>query len=407
MNNYGQIGDGTMARRRTPVAVVNQTADGFLNLLPGTNFELPPSVGVPFFLVASGNVASGKATVRTAAKFNGADVGKSGKVFVTAAVPPGSLVAASSPMSAAGSLGAGAVSKPISSAVTGSSSFVLINLTDLGWKEVTNGQLLPYATGVLGDQLSAQIILDNTDTTNLKGAQFCLGYGIDAAQMVATGTMRVVASIPDPNATGAAAVSCIVAGPPVNYSLTLPSGWSLLGNSLNQSLSVAALYNDVNAVTSVWKWDANRRGWEFYTPLMDATALQTYAASKGYAVLATINPGEGYWVNAKAPPTIGAQSGDSFILTGMNLAKGWNMVATGNDISPSEFNANLKASAVPASLKTLWAWDNSASAWYFYAPSLEAQGATALSTYIANKGYMDFATASKKLGNGTGFWVNR
>lgn len=51
--------------------------------------------------------------------------------------------------------------------------------------------------------------------------------------------------------------------------------------------------------------------------------------------------------------------------------------------------------------------DNPQCAWYFYAPSLEAQGGTALSAYIANKGYMDFATTSKKLGKGTGFWVNR
>ena len=401
LNDNGQLGDGTLAARLTPVLVVNETGDGFLDLIPGTEFEVPPSVGVPFFVVASGNVSSGKATVRTAAKFNGADVGKSGKVFVTARVPPGSLVAAPSSMNASGSVRAG------SSAATSASSFVLLNLTTSGWQPAVAGQLIPYAAGVLGDLLSAQSILDNTDTTNLKGAQFCVGYGASAEEMTATGRMRVVASIPDPNASGAAAANCILVGPPVNYSLALSSGWSLLGNSLNQSLSVAALYNDVNAVTSVWKWDANLSGWQFYTPSMDAAALQTYAASKGYAVLATINPGEGYWVNAKSPPTIGTQSGDSFILTGMNLMKGWNLVATGNDITPTEFNANLKASAVPASLSTLWAWDATNAAWYFYAPSLEAQGGTALSGYITNKGYLDFGAAYKKLGNGTGFWVNR
>jgi alpha-tubulin suppressor-like RCC1 family protein len=402
-NRAGQLGDGTFALHSAFVPVVNSSANGFLNLNPGTAFELPPSVGVPFFVVSSGGISDHSATVSTKTKFNTVDVGTTGAVFVTAVVPPGTLAAASSPMSAAGSSGAG---KPASSAVTGSSSFVLINLTDSGWKQVTNGQLLPYASGVLGDQLAAQTILNNTDTTNLKGAQFCLGYGASAEQMAAAATMRVVASIPDPNASGAAA-TCLLAGPPVNYSLVLPSGWNLLGNSLNQSLSVSSLYNDANTVTSVWKWDADISGWQFYTPLMDAATLQTYAAGKGYAVLATINPGEGYWVNAKSQPPLGAQSGDSYILTGTSLAKGWNLVATGNDITPSEFNAKLKAGAVPASVATLWAWDNPQSAWYFYAPSLEAQGGTALSGYIANKGYIDFATANKKLGNGTGFWVNR
>lgn len=183
--------------------------------------------------------------------------------------------------------------------------------------------------------------------------------------------------------------------------------WGQLGNSLNQALIVSMRLNDTNAITSVWKWDCKTFGWQFYTPLMSSTELQTYAARKGYAVLTTINPGEGYWVNTKSQPRLAAQSCDSFILTGMNLAKGWNLVATGNGITPTEFNTNLKASAVPASLTTLWAWDNPKSAWYFYAPSLEAQGATALSGYIAGKGYLDFAAANKKLGKGTGFWVNR
>ena len=410
LNDTGQLGDGTMATRLTPVLVVNETGDGFLDLIPGTEFELPPSAGVPFFVVASGNVASAKATVRTAARFNSPDVGKSGKVFVTAQVPPGSLVAAQSAMRAQGASSANATGGAISSAsnaLSAADAFMLVNLTATGWQPVVNGQLLPYASGVLGDQLSAQTILDNTDTSNLKGAQFCLGYGASAEQMLASGMMRVVASIPDPNASGAAAATCIVAGSPVSYSLLLPQGWNLLGNSLNQALSVASLYGDANSVITVWKWDTGTMGWQFYTPLMDAAALQTYATSKGYGVLATINPGEGYWVNAKAQPTLGTQSGASFILTSTNLAKGWNLVATGNDITPSAFNTNLKSSLPGTGVNTLWAWDNPSSKWFFYAPSLEEQGATALSGYIEGKGYLDFTTANKTLGKGAGFWVNR
>ena len=392
-NYYGQIGDGTYARRMTPVLVVNETADGYLDLIPDLYFEMPPSVGVPFFTVASGNVADVKASVTTTTKFNAIDLGKSGSVFVTAKVPPGSLVPAPSGMSA------------IASAATAADAFVLVNLTPSGWQPVVNGQPAAYASGELGNTLSVQTILDNTDTTNLKGAQFCVGYGTSADQMLAIGTMRVVATIPDPNATGTAAPSCIVAGPPASYSLVLPQGWNLLGNSLNQTLSVASLYGDPNTVISVWKWDASTMNWQFYTPLMDATALQTYANSKGYAVLSTINPGDGYWVNAKAQPTLAAQSGEPFIVTSTNLTKGWNLVATGKDITPTQFNANLKASLLGTGVTTLWAWDTPSTQWYFYAPALEAQGATALSSYIASKGYLDFG--AKTLGNGTGFWVNR
>ena len=408
-NGMGGLGDGTFAARFAPVLMVNENTDGFLTLKPGTNFELPPSVGVPFFVAASGGISTGSASVSTKSKFNAPDVGKSGSVYVTAAVPPGSLVPVQSPMSAFGRSGVSAsgANGAISSAATAANSFVLIQLTSSGWQQVVNGQLIPYASGVLGDQLSAQTILNNTDTTNLAGAQFCLGYGASAEQMIAVGTMRVIASIPDPNATGTAAPSCIVAGPPVSYGLSLPQGWSLLGNSLNQALSVASLYGDSNTVTSVWKWDTSTLGWQFYTPLMDAAALQTYATGKGYGVVTTINPGEGYWVNAKAQPTLATQSGASFVLTSVYLEKGWNLAATGNDITPSAFNTNLKASLPGTGVTTLWAWDNPSSRWYFYAPSLETQGGTALSDYTSSKGYLDFTQRSKTLGSGTGFWVNR
>jgi len=400
MNSFGQLGDGTLARRQTPVAVLNETADGFLDLIPDTNFALPPGVGVPFFVVTSGSVADLKASVSTNTKFNAADVGKDGAVFVTASVPAGSLVPSSSGVNAAGT------SRTSASAATAADSFVLIQLTSSGWQPVVNGQLLPYASGVLGDQISAQKILDNTDTANLKGAQFCLGYGASAAQMIAQGTMRLVATIPDPNATGAATQSCIVAGPQVSYSLAPPQGWSLQGNSLNQALPVATLFGDPTTVTTVWKWDV-ARGWLFYTPLMDAATLQTYASGKGYGVLTTINAGDGYWVNAKASLSPKAQSGASFVLTSSNLANGWNLAATGIDITPSAFNENMKSSLAGRGVTTIWAWDNASNSWYFYAPTLEAKGGTVLSDYIAGKGYLDFTAANKKLSIGTGFWVNR
>ena len=76
------------------------------------------------------------------------------------------------------------------------------------------------------------------------------------------------------------------------------------------------------------------------------------------------------------------------------------------------FNLSLSATppaagVVPINLTSLWAWDTALSKWYFYAPSLEAQGGTALTDYITSKAYLDFTQHSKKLGNGLGFWVNK
>jgi alpha-tubulin suppressor-like RCC1 family protein len=394
-NHVGQQGNGTFAQNPFQL-VVNSSANGFLNLVPGVAFDVPPALGVPFFVVSSGKITDTSALVTTTTKFNAADIGKSGAVYVTAMVPSGSLVPAQSSMSAAGTSAISA------SAANAANSSVLIQLTPSGWQPVVNGQLIPYASGVLGDQLAAQTILNGTDTTNLKGAQFCLGYGTSAADMSAAGTMRTVATIPDPNATSTGTASCIV-GNSLSFSLLVPPGWNLLGNSLNQALSVASLFGDPTTVTSVWKWDTGTLGWQFYTPLMDAATLQTYATGKGYGVLSVINPGEGYWVNAKAQPSLAAQSGASFNLTAANLVAGWNLVATGNDVTPSAFNTSLNATAPAAGVTTLWAWNNPLSQWYFYAPSLEANGT--LSGYIASKGYLDFGT--KTLGNGNGFWVNK
>jgi hypothetical protein len=190
----------------------------------------------------------------------------------------------------------------------------------------------------------------------------------------------------------------------------LAPGWNLLGNSLNQALTVASVFGDPAVVTTVWKWDAANTGWQFYAPAMDAISLQTYATSKNYGVLSVINPGEGYWVNAKLATTLGDQSGTAFNLTSAHLASGWNLVATGNDVTPSAFNVSLSATppaqgTVPLNLTTLWAWDNTASSWYFYAPGLEASNG--LAAYITSKNYLDFTVASKTLGKGIGFWVNK
>ena len=192
--------------------------------------------------------------------------------------------------------------------------------------------------------------------------------------------------------------------------VSFATGWNLLGNSLNQTLSVVPTFSDAAVVSTVWKWDVVKAGWQFYTPLLTSTELQAYASSKGFSVLSVINPGEGFWVNAKVAASLGAQFGTAFALTSANLATGWNLVATGNDVTPSVFNISLSATlpapgTIPVSMTTLWAWDNALSGWYFYAPSLEADGG--LATYIASKGYLDFTQHSKTLGKGTGFWVSK
>ncbi len=197
---------------------------------------------------------------------------------------------------------------------------------------------------------------------------------------------------------------------PLSFNLNLSKGWNLLGNSLRESLAVATQFGDASKVNAVWKWDAAAKKWWFYSPTLDAAGLQSYATSKGYGVLAEVKGGEGYWVQTSAATSL-SLSGTAFSLTSSALVPGWNLVAHGADVSAPAFNISLSATppipgVVPQNFKTLWAWDSVAQDWYFYAPSLDAQGGTSLKDYITANRYLDFFTANKALGIGTGFWVN-
>ena len=205
---------------------------------------------------------------------------------------------------------------------------------------------------------------------------------------------------------------------PVGLTLSLSTGWNLLGNGWNQSLPVASVFGDAARITTVWKWDVAKIGWQFYSPTITAQDLQAYAAGKGYGVLSEISAGEGFWVNVNRsftvvlPTTVpitgsGFQAGKAYA-----LKNGWNLVAVGVAQSASEFNSVLSilppvAGVVPQNLTTLWAWDNPQTKWYFYSPQLDAKGGTALTDYIASKGYLDFTAANRLLWPGTGFWVNK
>ena len=183
----------------------------------------------------------------------------------------------------------------------------------------------------------------------------------------------------------------------VSYPLNLNAGWSLAGNSLTVPMSVRDVFAAKSDVVSVWKWSAGSARWEFYSPELDASgSLAEYCASKGYGVLATINPGEGFWVNAKGAVELGTMSGPGFSLGASNLVYGWNLVATADDYAPSALASGI------GNATSLWSWDSAANAWMFYAPTLAASNT--LSNYIQEQGYKDFGALT--LGKGRGFWIN-
>jgi hypothetical protein len=210
-------------------------------------------------------------------------------------------------------------------------------------------------------------------------------------------------------------VSSVLVLAPVD-AVSLSNRWNLLGNSVNAPITVSATFGDPNQVATVWKWLPASSKWAFYSPALADGGL-AYAIGKGYDFLTTINGGEGFWVNAKAAFTVPLPAGtvvpthsfqDQPDPAQNKLLKAWNLIAVGDKVMPSVFNLGLSASppassTIPLNVTTLWAWDNAAGNWYFYAPGLDAAGG--LVSYITTKGYLDFGV--KRLDPTMGFWVNK
>jgi hypothetical protein len=195
-------------------------------------------------------------SLSTQVVFNSDDIGKPGAVFVTGWVPAAALAALGISNPDATLIVSQTKDNPDAPGVAGvrvsqgtlaeadASSFVLVQLTATGWKLVVNGQLLPYASGVLGDAMAAQSILNKADRTLLSEAQFCVGYGISAAEMVSSGRMLTVATVPSSSVTANTNGGCNVALTPYLGLWYNPSesGWGMSLTQHSSNIIFAALY---------------------------------------------------------------------------------------------------------------------------------------------------------------------
>ena len=83
----------------------------------------------------------------------------------------------------------------------------------------------------------------------------------------------------------------------------------------------------------------------------------------------------------------------------------WKLLGSADNKTPSQLNQSLSTSltGVGKTILTIWAWDTSTTKWRFFAPTLEAQGGTALTDYISSHGYLSFNSA---ITAADGIWVN-
>ena len=212
-----------------------------MNAARGVTANFKP---LPFVANTTSTITTTSATIATTISFARADVGKSGAVFITAWVPVKGLpvlgittAALSQTLSVTntrddpklgGKLRARQEALASVVAAVDPTAFVLVQLTASGWQVVDNGQLIPISTGVLGDSLS-QNLLNNADPSKLVGAQFCVGYGASAADMITSGRIYPVASIPGSDPSVVSSGSCNVAAVPYTGLWWNPqeSGWGM------------------------------------------------------------------------------------------------------------------------------------------------------------------------------------
>jgi len=257
----------------------------------------------------------------------------------------------------------------------------------------------------------------NPVTFSSKTLDICTVLG-NVVTGVSAGTCTIAADQAGNTAYSAAAqvIQTVLVGAKPSVVLNLLPSWNLVGNSVNAALDVAATLGDASKVSTVWKWMPASSKWAFYTPAL-ADGGAAYAGTKGYEFLTVINGGEGFWVNAKSNFTLPLPAGTAISSVGFKdqpdptqnkLLKTWNLIATGDSVTPSVFNRGISVTppaqgVTPQNVTTLWAWDSALTNWYFYAPSLEASGG--LQYYITSRGYLDFV--AKPLDPAMGFWVNR
>ena len=183
------------------------------------------------------------------------------------------------------------------------------------------------------------------------------------------------------------------------------AGWNLMGNSSVVPIDVATTLGDASKINSVWTWNKTASKWAFYAPSMTSSELSAYAQSNGYDVLSSIASKQGFWVNAAIAFSVTSPWNNNAVLAAGDFKIGWNLVGGAGTTTPSQLNQSLQASlnGIGQDITAMWAWDSTSSTWRFFAPSLEAQGGTALSDYIATYGYKPFITG---ISSSDGVWVN-
>jgi alpha-tubulin suppressor-like RCC1 family protein len=209
------VGDGVYDVRRVPVLVSAPNGGGnldsdnwYLDLDPGIPNTVPSGVTPALLSQTQFFGSQSNASLTASISYRARDAGRTVNNYVMGLVPREflnqALIAQSAdPMATANILKRSPTAKA-------DSDLVLVQLTPTGWQAVT-GQLTALTTNVAGASGTSSTILNNINLAKLNGAQFCVGYGTDAASMIQAGTIGRVLALPGATSTSGG-VPCVKSG---------------------------------------------------------------------------------------------------------------------------------------------------------------------------------------------------
>lgn len=188
-------------------------------------------------------------------------------------------------------------------------------------------------------------------------------------------------------------------------SAPIVGGWNLVGNSSRDAIDVPTFFSNSAVYNAIWTFDSTAGKWSLYSPELTTDDLFKYTQSRGFGVLKTIKPQQGFWVNAKTNGVIDLPATPAEGLSAAELSLGFNLVAISSALRPIEqiFEMNKKFFAAGKEIVTIWGWDAASSTWKFYSETLAKQGGAALFDYIRAHNARYFA---EKISPNEGIWLN-
>ncbi len=229
INDTGQLGNGTLALQQTPGLVINETADGPLDLIPDVANVISSEKNSPFLM----KVAATSVNTNVLVKYDPQSLSKNGNVYVVG------FVKANSPL----------LRNPTGFSAAAPDSVVPVMLTRSGFKQMSAGASVePVYRGPLDTSNNTFTMYDSVNFDNTKDyGVFCVGYATDVGTPSAKGQIRAAV-------TGKidGAYQC----PPIQVAGT--SSFTATSNDRTESLTlnvaIAPKSADIGKPMNVYTW---------------------------------------------------------------------------------------------------------------------------------------------------------